>query len=266
MVIPPSPSSFDFYGYKENKISNSLYVGSYGRGTAIHLSDVDIVYVLPYETYLQYNKYSYNGQSALLQAVKNSINKTYPTSDVGADGQVIDLLFSDGIKFEIVPCFNNTDNSLTFPDSNDGGLWRTTNPRPEIQAIHELDAVLNGSLRHLCRMVRAWKDTCNVPIGGLLIDTLTYNFIKDYQYRDKSYSYYGLFTLDFFDYLSKVNDRQAYWHAVGSNQLIYPRGSFSYKASCAYLRACEAIDYETKGFQWSANQKWREIYGTQFPI
>ena len=56
--------------------SHSLYVGSYGRNTAIEgFSDLDMIFELPYSVYQQYNEYEGNGQSALLQAVKKSIEK-----------------------------------------------------------------------------------------------------------------------------------------------------------------------------------------------
>ena len=58
--------------------SHSLYVGSYGRNTAIEgFSDLDMIFRLPYSVYQQYDGHEGNGQSALLQAVKNSIAKTY---------------------------------------------------------------------------------------------------------------------------------------------------------------------------------------------
>lgn len=54
--------------------SHSLYVGSYGRNTATQgLSDLDMIFQLPYSEYQKYNSYLGNGQSALLQAVKRSI-------------------------------------------------------------------------------------------------------------------------------------------------------------------------------------------------
>ncbi len=67
--------------------SNSLYVGSYGRNTAIQgFSDLDMIFQLPDSQYEKYNNYSGNGQSALLQAVKQSIEKTYSTTYIRADG------------------------------------------------------------------------------------------------------------------------------------------------------------------------------------
>ena len=106
------------YWSTESETTHSLYVGSYGRGTAIFASDVDIVVMLPWSVYSRYNKYSGNGQSALLQDVKESLKKTYASSSVSADGQVIDIFFGDGIKFEVVPSFEFDDGSFYYPDTN----------------------------------------------------------------------------------------------------------------------------------------------------
>src|SRR3954451_1966871 len=124
------------YWNTDSDTAHSLYVGSYGRNTAIDgLSDLDVLMELPYSVYQRYNGYATNGQSALLQAVKASIERTYSSTNLKADGQVIQVPFTDGVTFEVVPAFENTDGSFTFPNANDGGSWKTTNPRPEIQAI-----------------------------------------------------------------------------------------------------------------------------------
>lgn len=248
----------------ESETQNSLYVGSYGRDTDIHTSDIDMLFKLPYEVYKQYDAYRGNGQSALLQAIKNSIGKTY-TSYMRGDGQVVKIDFTDGICFELVPCFLNTDGSFTYPDTNDGGKWKITNPKPEIDAIRNANQQWNHNLKRLCRMARAWKDTWNAPMGGLLIDTLAYNFLKGWENKDKSFTYYDWMTRDFFKYLKDQNENQSYWYAPGSNQLVWRKGKFEYKALQCYNIALEAIQNESNGYNWSANQKWREIYGSAFP-
>ena len=130
-----------------SETSHSLYVGSYGRNTATQgFSDLDMIFRLPYSVYEKYNGYSGNGQSALLQEVKHSIERTYSTTNISADGQVIEVPFTDGITFEVVPAFDNTDGSFTFPDANAGGRWRTTNPKPEIEAIRSRNNICNGNL------------------------------------------------------------------------------------------------------------------------
>ena len=181
---------------------HSLYVGSYGRGTATHLSDIDMLVILPYATYQRINNRQGNKQSALLQEVKTSLQRTYSTSHIKADGQVVGIDFSDGINFEIVPVFENTDGSYLYPDTNDGGSWKKTNPKKEIDEMNTYNNLTNGNLKKLCKMLREWKDEKNVDISGYAIDTLAYNFIKYWENKDKSYTYYDWMTRDFFKYLS----------------------------------------------------------------
>lgn len=245
--------------------AHRIYVGSYGRDTAIGVSDLDVIFILPPLIYIQYSNYQYNGQSALLQSVKKSIAKTYINTDVGGDGQVVVISFSDGMKFELVPAFKNEDGSFTYPDSNNGGKWKITNPKPEISAVAARNSLCNGNLKQLCRMVRAWKNEWDVPMGGLLIDTLAYNFINNWEYKDRSYLYYDWMSRDFLLYLADQSIEQQYWRAAGSNQYIWRKGLFEYKAKRCYNLAQEAINYESKGMNWSARQTWREIYGTAYP-
>lgn len=253
----------DFRGI-ENDTMYSLYVGSYGRGSAIHVSDIDMLYILPWSYYTKYNSYISNGQSALLQAVRDSVKQTYPVTDISGDGQVVKVWFSDDVVFEIVPCFEYSDGSFCYPDTHDGGSWKITNPRPEISAINGLNYLTNSNLKRLCRMIRAWKDNCNVPMGGLLIDTFAYRFLSTWENKDKSFMYYDWMTRDFFKFLSEQDDNQLYWKAVGSGQFIYPKGKFAYKAKTAYNNALIAIEKEDKGYTYTANDYWRAIYGSKF--
>ena len=251
-----------------SETSHSLYVGSYGRNTAINgFSDLDMVFELPSSLYFQYDKYLGNGQSALLQAVRNAMQKTYSTSHIGGDGQVVVINFTDGITFEVVPVFTNKAGSYTYPDSNGGGSWRTTDPRAEIEAIRNRNNACNENLIPLCRMMRAWKRKWEVPIGGLLIDTLAYQFIEGWLHRDKSHVYYDFMCRDFFRNMADQDRNKEYWRAPGSGQYVYGKGLFQWKATRCYNIALEAISLETAApkREWSARQKWREIFGTSFP-
>ena len=250
-----------------SETSHSLQVGSYGRNTAIHgTSDVDMIFQLPWGVYTQYNNYNGNGQSALLQAVRNSVKKTYSGTNIGADGQVILVPFDDGITFELVPGFLNKDDSYTHPDSNNGGSWKRTNPKPEIEAIRTRNWQCNNNLIPLCRMMRAWKKKWSVPMSGLLIDTLAYQFIIDWAHREKSYFYYDLMCRDFFNYMDGQSTDQEYWKAPGSGQWVYcGKGQFQYKAKRCYNIARQAIAHEDADEERSAKDEWRKIFGTSFP-
>ena len=253
--------NIDYDGY-------CFYAGSVGRNTANKgVSDIDMIMELPTEAYWQYNRYTNNGQSAFLQAIKNSIMKTYSSTDLKGDGQVVVVKFSDGIVFEVVPAFLNSDKTTyTHADSNNGGSWKTMNPKAEIKAIKEGDGITNDNLHQLCRMMRSWKSYCNVPIKSCLLDTLAYRFLTSYKYKDKSYLYYDFMSRDFFLYLSNIDKSQNYWQMIGSKNHIYNYDNFQTKAKKAYDRAVEAITYDNQRFESSAKSKWREIFGSNFPL
>ena len=149
--------------------------------------------------------------------------------------------------------------------ASNGGSWKIFDPLSEIAAIKTLDDKLNGNLKLLCKMARAWINWKSIPMGGLLADTLSFNFIKDYSYRDRSFLYYDYYTRDFLKYLSGQDANQNYWLAPGSNQYVYRGGNFEYKSKQCHNIALEAITYEEAKQDWAANQKWRDIYGYSFP-
>lgn len=255
----------DFWN-TDSSSAHSLYVGSYGRDTAARgISDLDVGFQLPYAEYVKYNAYQGNGQSALLQAVKNSLLKTYRSSKVGGDGQVVVISFTDGITFEILPYFKNTDDSWTFADSNGGGTWQQCNPRAEIEAVQTRNTAVNGNLKALCRMMRVWKDHNSVPMTGALIDTLAYQFIERWEHRDKSYAYHDYIARDFLKYLYDLNREKIYWRMPGSGSHVYKSGVFWMKALTDYNYAVEACSMQTDDKAAQRRAKWRTVFGKTFP-
>jgi hypothetical protein len=113
--------------------------------------------------------------------------------------------------------------------------------------------------------MRVWADHCAVPISGMLIDTLAYQFIENYEYRDKSFLYHDFMARDYFDYLYKQDEKQTVWRAPGSGSHVNRNGVFEHKARSACLRAVEAINYNDEKHTWSRRQKWREVFGTLYP-
>lgn len=245
--------------------ANTLYVGSYGRCTDnIDVSDIDLLVILPWSVFDQYNNYRYNGQSALLQAVKNSIYSTYKQTKMRADGQVVQVEFTD-MTFEVVPCFEYTDGTFCYPDTNGGGTWRTMNPRAEIAAVQLRNKETNQNMSALSRMVRSWKDYNNVSIKGVTIDILVHRFLKDYTYKSNSSVYYDYMTRDFFAFLMNIPTTQSSYFVMGSNRYITDNGYFQYKAKQAYNLALEAIEADQNKFYWTRNERFRSIFGTRFP-
>lgn len=257
--------NWDFWGVSSNT-RNSLYVGSYGRDTAASgVSDIDVGFLLPSNLYGQYNGHAGNGQSSLLQAVRNSIQRTYPTTAVSGDGQVVKTTFADGTHFEVLPVFDNVGGTWTYPDSNGGGSWKTCNPRAEMAAMTALNSQSNKNLKLLCRMMRKWKDYWSVPISGILLDALAYSFMAGWGYRDKSFGFHDWMVRDFLLYLANQPSTQSYWKAPGSGSFVYRTGHFETKARTCYNLAAQAVAYDVAGQTWSRRQKWREVFGPSYP-
>lgn len=255
----------DFWN-TDSETTHYMVVGSYGRGTAIKTSDIDMIVELPWSEFTRFDNYAWNGQSALLQAVKTSLQKTYPSSSISGDGQVVDIDFSDGIKFEVVPAFKYSGGGYCYADTNNGGSWRSMDPAKELLIFLYMNSTYNGNLIRLCRMARAWKDRMNVQMPGMLIDTIAYDFLGQYQYASKSYTYFDWMSRDFFEYIIK-NETKSSWIKFGSGDIITKKygGSVNYDSKKAHALALEAIEAESKNWQYTYHQKWREIYGSKFP-
>lgn len=243
----------------ESKTANTLQVGSFGRKTGIKgISDLDMLYLMPNS---KWDTYKDGKQLKLLQDTKSAILNRYPKTDVRVDRLVVTVTYTD-FYVEVQPVFEQDDGSFKYPDTKNGGGWKPTKPRAEMEAVSELDSGKNSNLRRLCKMTRAWKNKHGVGMGGLLVDTLAYNFLKSTSdYDTKSFLYYDQLNRDFFKFLSELPKQDRY-DAPGSNQHVRVKKSFQRKAKKAYLLCVKAIEAEgTK----SVNDKWKKVFGRPFP-
>ena len=247
------------YRDSSSKTANSLQVGSYGRYTAIKgVSDLDMVYIMPSS---EWERFKNGRQSALLQEVKSAILERYPNTDIRGDGQVVVVSFSNYV-IEVLPAFEQDDDSFKYPNTKDGGSWEITKPREEISATSAMDKEKNSNLRCLCKMARAWKNKHGVVMGGLLIDTLAYNFLNSTSdYDSKSYMLYDEMSRDFFKYLYEQPE-QDYYLALGSRQRVKVKKKFQRKAKKAYNLCKRAIEAES---ETGVNDKWKAVFGRPFP-
>ena len=164
-----------------SETAHTLYVGSYGRGTAVDSSDIDILVELPELEYEHYDRQKGNGQSRLLQAVKEAIQGTYSRTDIRADGQVVKVSFTD-MKFEVLPAFKIGNNSYLYPDTNMGGNWLSTNPKSEQDAMHDKNSSSRGLLFDTCKHMRRIRDKyySSYHLSGIVIDSFAYEAIGNY--------------------------------------------------------------------------------------
>ena len=240
----------------DSKTANSLRVGSIGRFTAINgVSDLDMIYIMPAS---KWDNYKNGGQYKLLKCAKDVISARYPTTTIKVDRLVVRVLYKD-FHIEVQPAFEQDDGSFKYPDTAGDGSWKITKPREEMAAANFRK---NRNLRRLCKMARAWKNKHGVAMGGLLIDTLAYNFLEStHEYDNRSYYYYDYLSRDFFKFLSEEEDHEFY-AAIGSRQRVRVKKKFQKKAKKAFELCEKAI---AASGQKNERQKWRDVFGKAFP-
>lgn len=253
-----------YYDLDDNTSEHMYIVGSVGRGTSIKgASDLDLLFDLPSDIYKKYDNYgeNSNGQSVLLQEVKNVLLERYPKTKISGDGQVVVIEFIN-YTVELVPGFKQNDGSFKYPDTHDKGSWKITNPMPEIKESRKMAEDTNNNFVYICNMVKSWKNHIGFKLGGLLIDTLVYKFLNENnKYKTINYDKYFDMIKCLFAYLKDLNKEQSYWYALGSNQKVYncDNGKFITNARKAYDKISS---YE--GTESDVNNKLREIFGNDF--
>jgi len=256
------------YWNLKSESRNTYYIGSYGRGTAIKSNgNINILVVLNPEYFQEIDSYEGNGQIHLLKELKGKMIDIFPETVMKEEekGEII-IPFKDGLIIEIIPAFLNPRGNYYYPNISDGGSWNEFNPIKEIEVINSMNYEYAGKIKHLAKMMRAWKYTNDVFLPGMLLDTLVMDFMEEWEGNDKSYFSYGSMTLSFFEYLAGKRDDKEYWYAKGSNRELQRTGVFGEQANTAYKNMLEALRYEDDGNYVRADKCWKEIFGKYFPV
>lgn len=252
-----------YYDLSGDDKSHMYIVGSVGRYTAVDsCSDLDLLFDLPHDVYVKYNGYESNGQSVLLQDVKNVLRERYPKTEISGDGQVVVIDFNQ-YTVELVPGFKQDDDSFKYPDTHDGGSWKKTDPLKEQEECNIAREASYGTFYDFCHMLREWKNNIGFSFKGLLIDTLVHDHFEDNDwYADKGYEDYLEILANLYEYLKEQDKDQSFWYALGSNQKIYndDNGKFISKAKAAFNKL-NGTTNSTEGI----NDTLRELLGSDFP-
>lgn len=215
--------------------------------------DVDVLFKIPKETFDKFDNYESNGQSALLQEVKDILNEKYTTTDeIKGWGKVVLVSFSDNShNVEVLPAYEQDDGTFLIPNSENGGRWDTFDPRKQINEFQDSNNETDGLTGELCRMLKTWKKNTASLKGlyksyNLLGDVMS--FLETEFKEGADYDDYHNVIKNFFDYL-KSN--------CNSEVESYVK--------TAYDRAVKAIEYMDDDKPKDASEEWRKIFGNEFP-
>lgn len=254
----------DHYTNEISETNNSTLVGSWGKHTRMRPPrDVDLMYILPAETYHRFEQYSGNKQSALLQEVKGALQKTYPSTAMRADGQVVIVRFNS-INVEIVPAFALNSGKYWICDTNNGGRYKEFDATAEIKNMDDANRDTNGNARLLTKYMKAWQAECSVPIKSFWLELLSIDFLSSWTYKASSMFYHDWMSRDFLRYL--CGKRNSYIVVPGTYEIIGLGDEWFSRAETAHDRSVKAEQYEYRDEIVAAGEEWQKIFGTQIPM
>ena len=243
--------------YENNYDGKSKFLfGSYKTKTNIRpiseMQDVDVLFKITQETFDKFNNYDSNGQSALLQEIKDVLKNTYSTTDkISGWGKVVLVKMADGShNIEVLPALENEDGTFTIPETANGGSWENFDPRKQVDEFTTSNSDTNGLTADLGRMMKSWKRNISSVLYSShallndIIEFLNSEFTNGAEYED-----YHEVVKNFLD-------------SIKNNCTDSDRKSL---ITTAFNRAVKAIEYMDDDKPKEASEEWRKIFGEKFP-
>lgn len=258
----------NYYPNQTYRPTSYVKVGSYSKGTATppH-SDLDMLFILPWDVYTRIEALIGNKQSQLLQEIRRTLLVTFPSTKISADGQAVVAPFQT-YNVDIVPAFYFTVGEFAgqflIADTTDGGRWRFSNPVAEFSWLRQVDAASASKATHLIKMLKAWKRECNVDIKSVSLEILANVFVTQWEYRHQTIFYYDWMVRDFFAFM--LNYVNGWVQPAGINERILLGDGWATKCRSAYNRAVKACDYERLDNGFESSSEWQKIFGSQFHL
>lgn len=247
---------------KEIEVVESFLTGSYSRSTMIaplNQADIDIFTVLKAEYYRS------DGQVYLLDKVRDTLKKTYPsTPKISRNGQAVTITFTD-FTVDVIPAFYREGGGYLIPNTITG-KWIATDPKQHITISSEHNKKHNGNLVPLVKMIKCWNKNINYHFGSFHLEVMAQQMLNGVTISDFP-SGVRFFLDKGREYVAKKNpDPSGYNDDVGSyldtKEKIDAAVS---RFTTAYSRAIKAEEFAQEGKIQDAVDEWRKIFGNQFP-
>lgn len=172
----------------ELDVEDSHQFGSHTRGTMVgpldENSDTDIMVVLDEDVHGQWTA-DENGARNCLQAVKRTLEKRYPNSEVSIDRNVVAVKFHD-FTAEVAPAFKRGD-GYVIPDTySEGRSWVKTNPRQYKQQFDAVDQARAGRLQKVARVAKKFNDNHGQPVSSYHMEVMAYHYVRTHSDKNAS--------------------------------------------------------------------------------
>lgn len=247
--------------------SSLLETGSFGNGTGIRgYSDTDYFAVCPSQNLAGKSNY-------ILKKVKESLQFTFHrTSRIRVNSPSVAIVFGRHASenLEITPCFNHTFVETPFgkrkayaiPDNN--GQWMLSSPKAHKDYVEANNKRLNGKLKPLIRLVKAWKCYNNVPINSFYLELRITKFCENKKKINFETDLYGIIKKLYDIQLASIQDPMKVSGIINACKTYEKKKKALSKLGTAYSRANKAYFYRNtnldKCFYW-----WNLFFSKKFP-
>lgn len=245
-------------------ITEFFGAGSFANGTSIrYYSNVDYYAVVPAENCMA-------DSANMLWRVRDILERGFPRVGVKVRTSAVIVPFGEGSgqALEVIPArrvgaTQDGHSVYKIPDGVSG--WTRSSPAADRAYLSMLDDRLEGMVRPLVRLIKAWKFCNRVPISSFYLEMM----VAEYASGEDTLSY----PIDVRDLLMRLEDS-------GLSPLLDPRGIAGYISACAcdelkeetfaeantaYTRAERAVTAEWAGRIQEAFIWWNKVFGGQFP-
>lgn len=252
------------YGGDATETPPVFVVGSWGKKTQVRPSaDIDIMAQFDRSVYERFHAYAYNGQSALLQEVKEKLETSYPQTRKRGDGQVVQIDFNS-VLVEVVPGFAVGNGQFIMPDTNGGGSWKIVDPVSQITHIDTMDIEHNGNVRALAKIIKRWKHEHTVELKSFHIELAMADFVRQCGWGKAGYFWYDWLVRDAFKFLRTRAGGTA--TIPGTGEVVSLGTEWVTKIDTAIAIAEIACEYERLDLDVLAGIEWQKIFGPRIPI
>tara|TARA_R110002060_G_scaffold73990_1_gene83043 strand:- start:974 stop:1966 length:993 start_codon:yes stop_codon:yes gene_type:complete len=174
-------------------------------------------------------------------------------------------------SFDIVPCFFTTGdahgcNYYIIPDGN--GHWKKTDPRKDRDRVTAINTSCEGNMLNVLRLVKYWQRRRTMPsMGSYLLECMVLNHLEE---KGTCSKYQDMELADVFDYIaeniySSVSDPKGIQTNLNDQLSWVDNSKIVIKARADAEISRAARTAETNGDHKGSINKWRQIFGTEFP-
>ncbi len=242
-------------------------LGSLAKDTGVEpLGDADVLFRMPAGTYSRFDDYTGNGQSALLQEVRNALRDRYPRTDIRGDGPVVVVSFSDPPAVEVVPgvLLDGESNIVSakgfVPVTRDGGRWEAADYGAEWSALISSDKTVDGQLRRLIQYTKAWRETHSATLKSIVIELMATEFMRRWDNSRTAYSFDDWLVRDFLKHM--VENYYTKYYMPGTGKEIDTGVGWITQAKESATAAANACQYDDDSVLYRLY--WRDVFGSDF--